>query len=149
MNTKQLGTIGELKAQYDFMKAGFDISIPVGDYCAYDLIAIKDSKILKIQVKSCEKIIDGRIKFDLTSRNYYIDKKYDIQDCDYFYFYCLENEQSYLYKNTENNNSFYLKLLLAIHQLQPPFCKASTKACKSHSKVRLPQMATAPESRLL
>ena len=105
MNTKQLGTIGELKAQYDFMKAGFDISIPVGDYCAYDLIAIKDSKILKIQVKSCEKIIDGRIKFDLTSRNYYIDKKYDIQDCDYFYFYCLENEQSYLYKNTENNNS--------------------------------------------
>lgn len=105
MNTKQLGTIGELKAQYDFMKAGFDVSIPIGDYCAYDLIAIKDDKILKIQVKSCEKIVDGKIKFDLTSRNYYIDKKYDIQDCDYFYFYCLENEQSYLYKNTENNNS--------------------------------------------
>lgn len=105
MNTKQLGTIGELKAQYDFMKAGFDVSVPIGDYCAYDLIVIKDSKILKIQVKSCEKIIDGRMKFDLTSRNYYIDKKYDIQDCDYFYFYCLENEQSYLYKNTENNNS--------------------------------------------
>lgn len=105
MNTKQLGTIGELKAQYDFMKAGFDVSIPIGDYCAYDLIAIKDDKILKIQVKSCEKVVDGKIKFDLTSRNYYIDKKYDIQDCDYFYFYCLENEQSYLYKNTENNNS--------------------------------------------
>lgn len=105
MNTKQLGTIGELKAQYDFMKAGFDVSIPIGDYCAYDLITIKDDKILKIQVKSCEKIVNGKIKFDLTSRNYYIDKKYDIQDCDYFYFYCLENEQSYLYKNTENNNS--------------------------------------------
>lgn len=105
MNTKQLGTIGELKAQYDFMKAGFDVSIPIGDYCAYDLIIVKDNKIFKIQVKSCEKIIDGKMKFDLTSRNYYIDKKYDIQDCDYFYFYCLENEQSYLYKNTEDNNS--------------------------------------------
>lgn len=105
MNTKQLGTIGELKAQYDFMKAGFDVSIPIGDYCAYDLIIVKDNKIFKIQVKSCEKIIDGRMKFDLTSSNYYIDKKYDIQDCDYFYFYCLENEQSYLYKNTEDNNS--------------------------------------------
>lgn len=105
MNTKQLGTIGELKAQYDFMKAGFDVSIPIGDYCAYDLIIVKDSKIFKVQVKSCEKIIDGKMKFDLTSRNYYIDKKYDTQDCDYFYFYCLENEQSYLYKNTENNNS--------------------------------------------
>lgn len=105
MNTKQLGTIGELKAQYDFMKVGFDVSIPIGDYCAYDLIIVKDSKIFKVQVKSCEKIIDGKMKFDLTSRNYYIDKKYDTQDCDYFYFYCLENEQSYLYKNTENNNS--------------------------------------------
>lgn len=105
MNTKQLGTIGELKAQYDFMKAGFDVSIPIGDYCAYDLIIVKDSKIFKVQVKSCEKIIDGKMKFDLTSRNYYIDKKYDTQDCDYFYFYCLENEQSYLYKNTEDNNS--------------------------------------------
>lgn len=106
MNTKQLGTIGELKAQYDFMKAGFDVSIPIGDYCAYDLIIVKDSKILKIQVKSCEKIINGKMKFDLTSRNYYIDKKYDIQDCDYFYFYCLENEQSYLYKNEKDNNSY-------------------------------------------
>lgn len=105
MNTKQLGTIGELKAQYDFMKAGFDVSIPIGDYCAYDLIIVKNGKIFKIQVKSCEKIVDGRMKFDLTSRNYYIDKKYDTQDCDYFYFYCLENEQSYLYKNTEDNNS--------------------------------------------
>ena len=105
MNTKQLGTIGELKAQYDFMKAGFDVSIPIGDYCAYDLIIVKDSKIFKVQVKSCEKIIDGKMKFDLTSINYYIDKKYDTQDCDYFYFYCLENEQSYLYKNTEDNNS--------------------------------------------
>lgn len=105
MNTKQLGTIGELKAQYDFMKAGFDVSIPIGDYCAYDLIIVKDSKILKIQVKSCEKIINGKMKFDLTSRNYYIDKKYDTQDCDYFYFYCLENEQSYLYKNEKDNNS--------------------------------------------
>lgn len=105
MNTKQLGTIGELKAQYDFIKAGFDVSIPIGDYCAYDLIIVKEGKIFKIQVKSCEKIVDGRMKFDLTSRNYYIDKKYDTQDCDYFYFYCLENEQSYLYKNTEDNNS--------------------------------------------
>ena len=106
MNTKQLGTIGELKAQYDFIKAGFDVSIPIGDYCAYDLIIVKDDKIFKIQVKSCEKIINGKMKFDLTSRNYYIDKKYDTQDCDYFYFYCLENEQSYLYKNEKDNNSY-------------------------------------------
>ena len=75
MNTKQLGTIGELKAQYDFMKAGFDVSIPIGDYCAYDLIIIKDGKIFKIQVKSCEKIVDGRMKFRRKDNVIYISKK--------------------------------------------------------------------------
>lgn len=71
-NTKKLGSLGELKAQYDFIKAGFDVSIPIGDYCAYDLIIIKNEKVFKIQVKSCEKIKDGKIQFNLTSQNYYV-----------------------------------------------------------------------------
>ena len=95
MNSKIQGTIGELKAQYDFMRAGFDVSVPLGDYNAYDFIAIKNEKIHKIQVKTCEKVIEGRMKFDLTSRNYYSDKIYTQNDCEYFYLYCLENEQSF------------------------------------------------------
>lgn len=109
-NTKKLGSLGELKAQYDFIKAGFDVSIPIGDYCAYDLIVVKDEKILKIQVKSCEKIKDGKMQFNLLSQNYYIHKQYTEKDCDYFYLYCLENEQSYLYKVSAENNSHGLWL---------------------------------------
>ena len=47
-NTKQLGLLGELKAQDDFIRNGFDVSIPLGDYCSYDLIVNKNNKILKI-----------------------------------------------------------------------------------------------------
>lgn len=105
MNSKMQGTIGELKAQYDFMRAGFDISIPLGDYNSYDLIVIKCNKIYKIQVKTCEKIIEGKMKFDLASNNYYVNKIYTEDDCDYFYLYCLENEQSYLYKVEKTSNN--------------------------------------------
>ena len=75
-NTKRLGLIGELKAQYDFVKAGFDIAVPLGDYCPYDLIINRQGKEYRIQVKSCEKIINGRINFNISSRNYYVDKIY-------------------------------------------------------------------------
>lgn len=112
MNTKQLGTIGELKAQYDFMKAGFDVAIPLGDYCPYDLIVSKNGKEYKIQVKSCEKITDGKIIFNISSRNYYIDKIYTTNDADYFYLYCLENEESYLYaiENSNEGGRLYLRI---------------------------------------
>ena len=99
MNSKQLGLLGELKAQYDFIKAGWDVSIPLGDYCTYDFIAIKNNKSLRIQVKTTEIIHhdEGIMKFSVTSANYYVNKIYTEKDCDYFYLYCLENEKGYLY----------------------------------------------------
>ena len=99
MNSKQLGQLGELKAQYDFIKAGWEVSVPLGDYCSYDFIAIKGQKTLKIQVKTTEIIhhTDGVMKFSVNSANYYVDKIYTKDDCDYFYLYCLENEQGYLW----------------------------------------------------
>ena len=90
MNSKQLGLLGELKAQYDFIKAGWDVSIPLGDYCSYDFIAIKNDKSLRIQVKTTEMIRhdEGIMKFSVTSANYYVNKIYTEKDCDYFYLYC-------------------------------------------------------------
>ena len=95
-NTKQLGLLGELKAQYDFVKAGYAVSCPLGDYCSYDLLVEKNNKVLRIQVKTTEKIKEGKMIFNLKSNNYYVNKYYTEKDVDYFYLYCLENEQSYL-----------------------------------------------------
>ena len=98
MNSKQLGLLGELKAQYDFTKAGWNISTPLGDYCSYDFIATKDDNLIKIQLKTTEKIHEnGAMIFSVTSRNYYEYKIYTNQDCDYFYLFCLENEKGFLY----------------------------------------------------
>lgn len=99
MNSKQLGQLGELKAQYDFIKAGWEVSVPLGDYCSYDFIAIKNNKIIKVQVKTTEVIhhSDGVIKFSVDSANYYVKKVYTENDCNYFYLFCLENEMGYLW----------------------------------------------------
>ena len=102
-NTKRLGLLGELKAQYDFIREGYNVSVPLGDYCSYDLIAQKEQEILRIQVKTCEKIIGGKINFKISSRNYYVDKHYTEEDADYFYLYCLENETGYLYPVKDSN----------------------------------------------
>ena len=107
MNSKQLGQLGELRAQYDFIKAGWEVSVPLGDYCSYDFVAIKASKTLKIQVKTTKMIHhqDGVMKFSVNSANYYVDKVYTETDCDYFYLYCLENEMGYLYPVSNGRKS--------------------------------------------
>ena len=112
MNTKQFGSIAELKAQYDFMRHGYNVLVPIGDYCPYDLVIEKDGQYCKIQVKSCLKIADGKMKFDLRSRNSDRMKIYSAQDCQVFYLYCVENQSSYLYFNTveSNTNGVYLRL---------------------------------------
>lgn len=119
MNTKMMGQLGELKAQYDFIKAGWEISIPIGDFCSYDFIAIKKDKILKIQVKTTEKIhynsksySDGTISFKTTSRNYYENKTYTKKDCDFFYLFCLENEEGYLISVDDTSRQIILRTSL-------------------------------------
>lgn len=83
----------------------------MGDYTPYDLIAIKNNKIVKIQVKTTESVKDGKMIFNLTSRNYYVDKKYTEDDADIFYLYCLETEKSYLLpvKKAPNGGKWYLR----------------------------------------
>lgn len=110
-NSKKIGLLGELKAQYDFIKNGYEVSVPLGDYCSYDLIAIKDNIKLKIQVKTTEKIKDGKMEFHIKSKNYYVDKKYTEEDADIFYLYCLENETAYILpiKDAPSGGGWYLR----------------------------------------
>lgn len=48
MNTKQIGLMGELRVKYDFVKAGWDVCSPEGDYTPYDFITIKGDKTMRV-----------------------------------------------------------------------------------------------------
>lgn len=105
MDTKQLGLLGELKAQYDFTKYGWTVVTPIGNFKSYDFIVLKDNTMLKIQVKTTEKVNNGVMKFSIDSKNEYRHKIYNKNDFDLYYLYCLENEQGYLYPLKDSPNT--------------------------------------------
>ena len=97
MTTKQLGLMGELYAKYDFVKAGWDVCSPEGDYAPYDFIAIKDRKILKIQVKTAQTSrFEDKVSFDIRSTNYHCEKRYNETDCEYIYLFDIPREKGFL-----------------------------------------------------
>src|SRR5262245_40657896 len=52
MHTKRIGTQGELLVCEDLMSRGYDVFTPLGDYSVIDIVAIKETQILRLQVKT-------------------------------------------------------------------------------------------------
>lgn len=55
MNVNQKGSIGLIEVVRDLYKKGFECFTPIHDYSAVDLIAIRDNKVYRLQVKYREK----------------------------------------------------------------------------------------------
>lgn len=51
--TKQKGLITELQCQTYLTQLGYNISVPLGEDCRYDMIADIKGKLIRIQVKTC------------------------------------------------------------------------------------------------
>lgn len=104
MDTKRIGNIGEAKVLSKFVELGFPVYIPFGDNEKSDLIVEFNNKLNKIQVKTSKNIVNGIIRFDLTSstvhrKNGY-KHKYSKDEIDYFACYCIENDSIYLFPVT-------------------------------------------------
>lgn len=54
MDTKHIGTIGELAVAEELMRRGWEVFTEMGDNSKIDLIANKDGLLRKIQVKTVE-----------------------------------------------------------------------------------------------
>lgn len=52
MNTQQQGSIGELKVAADLLEKGYNVFTEISGNSRVDLIAMKDNKLTKIQVKA-------------------------------------------------------------------------------------------------
>lgn len=52
--TKIKGLTTELKSQAYFTQLGYNVSVPLGEDCKYDFILDLNSKLLRIQVKTCK-----------------------------------------------------------------------------------------------
>lgn len=79
----------ELKVQEQFLRYGFDISVPAFNTARYDLLVDTGKELLKIQTKKSIGIDEGAFKFSCTSQNVNSNTnkarhKYTDDEVDYF-----------------------------------------------------------------
>jgi len=95
MDTKLKADIAESAVTTELLKRGFKVLQPVGDRLAYDLAVDRQSKLLRIQVKSawfnakdnCY-IVDGRRT--KTNRRCMLRKRYNKDDFDFAVIYLAD-----------------------------------------------------------
>lgn len=87
MNDREIkGISTELLCQTEFIKRGYNVSVPISSYCVYDFVADIENDLYKIQVKYSNKIKTG-IQINTTSTHLSakgsVKKKYTQKDIDY------------------------------------------------------------------
>ena len=113
--TKIKGDLGQAMVMADALKRGYKVALPLGEDWRYDLIILKNQKLLRIQCKYAEST-NGFIKVRCEThdgRNYY---RYKQDDLDYLAIYdkitekCYYVECSYLGKNGRGSLNLRTKI---------------------------------------
>jgi len=92
MHSKAKGNIGEMAVTKDLMLKGYAVFYELGDLSKVDLIAEKDSKLIKIQVKTKWKTDDGKISADLRSSGPGYEYRYNNSDIDIIACYAADRD---------------------------------------------------------
>ena len=100
-NTKKVGNLTELQCATRLYELGCAVSIPFGNSEKYDLIIDWNNKLYKVQVKTTKSIKNNIMSFATKTTNYtkgkWKSKSYKIDDVDFFFLYCMENDWCGLY----------------------------------------------------
>lgn len=97
-HTKVKGDLGVLKVKLALFNMGFLILNPETEHAPFDLVAYKDSKFLRIQIKY-RSMTNGVIAVPNSTswcdKNGSHRKIYNLEDLDYFAIYCPETDKCY------------------------------------------------------
>lgn len=107
-NSKHIGIVSEHKVITELLVLGYDVSVPIGDNCSYDILLDYNGKILKCQIKTMI-FKDGCITLPLDrcriNTKKQIRKPYSKKDVDFFLGYCRTNNTCYFYPFKNNPNT--------------------------------------------
>jgi hypothetical protein len=97
-HTKNKGDLGVLKAQVDLFEKGYLILNPVTEHAPFDLVAYRDGRFIRVQVKY-RRVVNGRIevpfKTTWTDRNGTHTNLYDKGEVDLFCVYSPDTDKCY------------------------------------------------------
>jgi hypothetical protein len=116
-STTDIGNIGEAKFILDCTRNNISLYKPVFDGDINDFIIKTKDGFKKIQVKTSEFIEPNNevIRFTISKGVSYnkgrrIKASYKKEDVDYFYLYCIENDESYLVNNYFSKKEIKIRL---------------------------------------
>ena len=98
-HTKEKGDLGVLKAQIDLFEQGFTILLPQSEHRPFDLVAYKDGRFERVQVKY--RAMDGAGKVDVKFSTCWADKHgthtspVDKSEVDLYCVYCPDTDECY------------------------------------------------------
>lgn len=107
-NTKAKGLVTELQCQTYFTNLGYNVLVPLGEDCRYDMIVDFDGILQRIQVKTCH-VTDSNTGIAFATRSTRVNsqeslsKKYSKEEIDYFATYY--NNKCYMVKVEECSSS--------------------------------------------
>ena len=97
-HTKNKGDLGVLHAQLDLARRGFTVLLPLTEHAAFDLVAYRDGRFLRVQVKY-RSAKNGLISFPLSTcwadRNGVHTVPVDRDAIDLFCAYCPDTDRCY------------------------------------------------------
>ena len=98
-HTKSKGDLGVLKAQLDLFEQGFTICMPQTEHAPFDLVAYRNGKFRRVQVKYRALEVNGVVQVKFTTcwsdRNGTHIVPVDKNEVDLYCVYCPETDECY------------------------------------------------------
>jgi hypothetical protein len=115
MHSKRKGNIASFGVGLELTKLGYSVFTEEGDISKIDMIAEKDGKLIRIQIKGITPV-DNKLILELTKSGPNYRFKYEIGQFDYFAIWDLEDHKAYLIPASvleTHSKSFILRKLPA------------------------------------
>lgn len=114
MHTKTIGSIGEAKVLSKFLEYGYDVYLPFGENSRADMIIDIGGNLLKIQVKTSTRIINGCAAFKLVASTWHNNNGsshvYTENEIDYFVLYSIPLDELYMiHVNESPDTCIYIR----------------------------------------
>ena len=111
-NTSAVGQIGETAVMQRLVRAGWQVLIPYGNSAPYDLVAEKDGRLVRLQVRTTE-AEDGYISANCRTKNN--GEQIKSGAVDFLVVYDLSSDTAYVIPEEEfiGKNVFHIRLLPA------------------------------------
>lgn len=112
LSNRQIGAVGVARVAGVLFRNGYSVLTPMEDFSGYDLVAEKDGKFIRIQVKTSEKQDPERNRYGfMTSVGNGSKEVYNKSMVDYIICWAMDSDLFWIFKPSE--------------------CKSKNKKCKA------------------